>query len=51
MPDDFLALRNLFLLLTGWQLAGVVKSFSCRSPAPFYGQMAATTDLAALWPL
>lgn len=24
MPDDFLALRNLFLLLTGWQLVGVV---------------------------
>lgn len=24
MPDDFLALYNLFLLLTGWQLAGAV---------------------------
>ena len=24
MPDDFLALRNLFLLLTGWQLGAVV---------------------------
>ncbi len=24
MPDDFLALRNLFLLLTGWQLVGAV---------------------------
>jgi phosphoglycerol transferase MdoB-like AlkP superfamily enzyme len=24
MPDDFLALRNLFMLLTGWQLAGAV---------------------------
>ncbi len=24
MPDDFLALRNLFLLLSGWQLVGVV---------------------------
>ena len=24
MPDDFLALRNLFLLLTGWQLVAVV---------------------------
>lgn len=24
MPDDFLALNNLFLLLTGWQLAGAV---------------------------
>ncbi len=24
MPDDFLAARNLFLLLEGWQLAGVI---------------------------
>ena len=24
MPDDFLAMRNLFMLLTGWQLAGAV---------------------------
>ncbi len=24
MPDDFLALRNLFMLLTGWQLAGAI---------------------------
>ena len=24
MPDDFLALRNLFMLLTGWQLVGAV---------------------------